>query len=144
MESVEETMEVFGEVTISLGVIYAMKASLEPSLNRYAVSLLNKAQGLCSQVRQMEQQEEAKKKLQYMSQCATSNLDESEEWETSGAVYQDGDSKRTLRAVKKERRQERKREKREAKEQEKLREQRAKESPSGAHSHLFRLFSTSI
>ena len=48
--SVEETMEVFGEVIIGLGVIYAMKASLEPSLNRQATSLLNKAQGLCSQV----------------------------------------------------------------------------------------------
>jgi hypothetical protein len=50
IESVEETMEVFGEVTIGLGVIYAMKASLEPSLNRQATSLLNKAQGICSQV----------------------------------------------------------------------------------------------
>jgi hypothetical protein len=48
--SVEETMEVFGEVIIGLGVVYAMKASLEPSLNRQATSLLNKAQGLCSQV----------------------------------------------------------------------------------------------
>lgn len=139
-------MAVFGEVTIGLGAIYALKASLEPSLNVHARSLLNKAQGLCSQVRQMEQHEEARRRFREMNQKRRESFDqksdedrtELEEWEGDGSDSpntSEASRNRSLRSSKKERkreeRKERKREKREAKENEKLHEQRARELPSG-------------